>query len=900
MGVRMSGLRTFWSRFVALFRRRALDRELDEELRSHLAMAAEENQGRGMATEEARLRALRDFGGVTQVRERVRMREGILWAEQLRRDVEYGLRQLRRSPGFAVTAILTLAVGLGANTAVFSLINGLLLRPLPVPQGEELSVLHMTGMDFPGDIYSFSEPLFRQLEERHDVFRDVAASAGRELQVRSAAGNVRVQGAIVSGEFFDALETPPLLGRWLTRQDDPVRGTAQGSGVVIGEDFWRTWFHGVPDVVGKPITIANTPFTVVGVMPRRFIGSDPTERPQIYVPLAAEPVIDAPYKSVGKYQSWWLRAMVRRKPGVSNEQANAWLTAATGSLLDEAARVNAEWAKKAAATHLRLFAEEGSRGFTYLRAIFRKPLVAVFLLCGAMLLLACLNLASLLMARAAARERELATRLALGANRGRLIRQLLVESLLTAVLGTCAGLIAAPLVSHALAAMILGRSSTFVLDTSFDARVFAFVAASVALSTLLVGLIPAVRATSHTLSEQIKSGSHAHTAQRRKRLTPALLMGAEVALALVLVVGAGLLATSLTRLYRIGLGFEPRGLVNLSIDMGKQPRDGQALMDWYREYAEAASQLPGVRSVSIAAKTPMDGSMWTSTLRTPWSGGDREMYEDRVSPEFFATMYIPLSAGRDFRWNDTTASGLKLILSRTAADYLFPGRPAVGQTVVEDKKSYEVIAVVGDIRYATLQEGTRAEAYLPITQDEDKKPSYTAVMRAAGEPGAAGVVARSLAMKMAPEIPAPELTTMSQDLEASIASERMMAFLAVFFAGCALLVTGIGLYGTLAYGTARRTSEIGIRIALGAQRARVLRLIFLENAWIVAAGSLVGLAVALGASRALGSLLYGTSARDPWVLVGSAVVLAVIASAASLLPAARAARIEPMAALREQ
>jgi hypothetical protein len=304
--------------------------------------------------------------------------------------------------------------------------------------------------------------------------------------------------------------------------------------------------------------------------------------------------------------------------------------------------------------------------------------------------------------------------------------------------------------------------------------------------------------------------------------------------------------------------------------------------------------------VSLAGKTPMDGSIWTSTLHTPWSGGDREMYEDRVSPEFFATMRIPVLAGRDFSWNDRMASGLKVILSRTAAEYLFPGRTAVGQTVVEDKKSYEVIAVVGDIRYATLQEGTRAEAYMPITQDEDKKASYTAVVRAAGEPGAAGVVARSLAMKMAPEIPAPELTTMSQDLEASIASERMMAFLAVFFAGCALLVTAIGLYGTLAYGTARRTSEIGIRIALGAQRARVLRLIFLENAWIVAVGSLVGLAAALAASRALGSLLYGTSVRDPWVLAGSVAVLAMIASAASLLPAARAARIEPMAALREQ
>jgi predicted permease len=517
-----------------------------------------------------------------------------------------------------------------------------------------------------------------------------------------------------------------------------------------------------------------------------------------------------------------------------------------------------------------------------------------------MLLLACLNLASLLLARSAARERELATRLAMGASRRRLVQQLLVESLIIALSGTAAGMIAAPIISRGLQAVLLGANPTATLDTSLDFRVLGFVALTAVVVTLMIGLLPALRATSRNLNEQIKSGSHTVSAHERRRLLPRILMGLEVALALILVVGAGLLATSLTRIYRAGLGFDPKGVVNFWLDMGKQSLDGDPLTRWYQSYGETLQQQPGVKSVSFASLTPMSGSVWTNPFHSPSSGGDKEIYMNTIAPAFFQTMRIPLLEGRDFRWTDIMTSGPKIVLNQAAAKLLLPGRDAVGQQIFRDKKSYEVIAVVGDIHYASMKQAAPPGAYIAMSQDDGHKPSYTVVVRSDGPPVLLAAAARSLAARMSPDIPPPVMISMSDQLDDSIRSERMMAMLAIFFAACALLVTAIGLYGTLAYATTRRTNEIGIRVALGAKRAQVVSLVFRENAWIAICGCIGGLVAALLASRALTSFLYGTSVRDPWVLSGSVAALILIASAASLLPALRASRIEPMQALRTE
>jgi predicted permease len=896
----MDWIRILCSRIAALFRRRSLDADLDDELRAHLELAIAENMRRGLPAGEARAAALREFGQLTQMKERYRMQQGISPLEQTVRDLRFGFRQLRKSPGFALTAILTLALGLGANTAVFSLINALLLRPLPVPRADELTVVHYTQSDDPDPNYSFSAPMFRALERRHEVFDGIAAFTNRAMQVRGASGSVDIFGALVSGQFFDAMKVRPLLGRYLTPQDDRKGGTGAGFAVVISEGFWQTRFNRSPDVIGRQLAIANTPFTVVGVMPNGFIGADPTRRPELYVPVWAEPVIDAPYDSIaGGHNAWWMRVIARRKSGVTLEQANSALAAASNAVLDESSEGDATWLKEKRDHHFQLLAQGGSQGFSYVQLSFSKPLAVVFALCAAMLLLACLNLASLLMARSAARERELATRLALGATRRRLIGQLMMESVLIALLGTLAGILVAPVVSESLAVYVLGANNRAgVLDTALDLRAFLFIALIAAVTSLLIGLIPSLRATSKSLNEQIKSGAHTVSANEKRRVLPRVLMGFEVALALILVSGAGLLATSLLRLYHTGLGFDPRGLVNLGLDMNKQGLSGDALTRWYQSYGEALRHLPGVKDVSFAQQTPMDSSVWTSRYKTSLSGGDRDIYMNRVSPGFLSTLRIPLLAGRDFRWDDALASGRKIILSEKAAKILFPGVNPVGQHIRDDKDSIEVIGIAGDIHYRAIREEALAEGYSSITQNDDSKPSYTCVVRLDGSAEPLAAAARTLAAKTAPEIPAPVLITMTSQLDDSISSERMMALLAVFFAGCALLVTAIGLYGTLAYATARRTSEIGIRMALGARRLQVVALVFRENAWVAVCGSILGLVVALLASRALATFLYGISARDPWVMVGSVLMLLLVASAASLIPAVRAARIEPMTALR--
>jgi predicted permease len=896
----MDQLRILLSRIACLFRREHLDTALDEELRAHIGMAMEENMKHGMTRRQARTAALRSFGGVTQATEAYRTQRGLPFLDQFLRDLRFGIRQLLRSPGFALTAVLTLALGLGANTAVFSLINALLLRPLPVPHASDLAMVKQYSSDSEGFDYSFSHPVFRTLEKRHDLFKSIGAFSQRTIQTRSSSGNVNVPSVLVSGGFFETLQARPLLGRCLTPQDDQKGGASSQFGVVISEGFWHTWFNNAPDVVGRKLVLANSTFVVVGVMPRNFIGADPTDRPEIYVPLWAEPIVDAPYDNIaGGYHSWWLRVIARRNPGVSLEQADTTLRAQTDSIFQEAVS-DADWIKEMRSQHILLGAESGSTGYSYLQHAFTKPLTAVFALCAAMLLLACLNLASLLLARSAARERELATRLALGASRSRLIRQLMAESLLISVLGTAAGMLAAPVVSHALAAMVLRRSPGAMLDTTLDLRVLAFVSLTAIAATLLIGLLPAMRATSKNLNEQIKSGAHTVSTHERKRLLPRLLMGLEVALALMLVVGAGLLASSLTHLYRTGLGFDPKGVINLSLDMNKQSLDGDPLTRWYQSFSETLSHQPGVRSVSFASITPMEGSVWTGTYHSA-SSGDKNLHMNTVAPAFFQTMRIPLLAGRDFRWNDTMTSGRKIILNQAAAKLLFPDRNPIGQQLFKDKeKSYEVIAVVGDIHYESIRKDAPPGGYIAMAQDESHKPSYTAIVRSDGPPATLGAAARSLAAQMSPDIPPPVMISLSEQLDESISSERMMAMLAVFFAACALLVTAIGLYGTLAYTTARRTGEIGIRMALGAQRMQVIALVFRENVWIAVSGSIVGLGAAVLASRALASFLYGTSTRDPWVLVGSVAALISIASAASLLPALRAARIEPMEALRTE
>ena len=894
------GLHEFLLRVKFLLHRGRSDREMMQELEFHQAMLRDKLLRQGVPRAQAEAEARKTFGNAARWHERLRELWQLRTLENLLRDVSFSLRLLRKSPGFTAVALLTLALGVGANTAVFSLINGLLLRPLPVPHAEELAVLRMEeGGPEPG--YSFITPFFRSLERRHDIFANVFAYNPDTLQIKGQSSNESVDGVLVSGEFFQALQTPPLLGRTLLPEDDQPGGSPQGLAVVISEGFWQRWFNRAPDVVGRKLIIANTPFTVVGVMPKSFIGADPTQRPQIFAPLSSDPIIDAPRNHIDAgIHAWWIRVIARLQPGMNLAQANAALMTVSNPILHEATS-DPDFIRGEEKGHFHFAAESGSGGFTYARILFRKPLVAMFAMCCGILLLACLNLTSLLMARGAARERELATRLAMGATRQRLIHQLLVESLLIAVMGTALGLATAPLVSHSLGAMLMssGVEHGVQLDTSLDLRVFLFAAIVAVTAAVLIGLVPALRATSGDLNQHIKEGQQAGKRDERRSLLPRVLMALEVALALVLVAGAGLLATSLVKLYKSGAGFDSKGLVNIAFSMDKQQLEGDPLMQLYHQIDDELNRQPGVKDASFEFIVPLSHRGWNGNYAAPGQKPNLIMLNS-VAPKYFETMRIPLYVGRDFRWSDTKASGLKIILNQSAAKLFFPDRNPIGQQVIytHDKTSFEVVAVVGDTKYRDMRTPAPPQGFVPIQQDEQAKPSLHAVVRTDGPIAPLAAAVRSVATRLAPTIPAPTVTTVVEVMNNSLGAERMMAVLAIFFAACALLVTAIGLYGTLAYTTARRTSEIGIRMALGAQRAGVVALIFRENALVAALGSAVGLVTAIIASRALASFLYETSPRDPWILIGSVAALAIIASAASLLPAIRAARIEPITAIR--
>jgi predicted permease len=893
------GLHEFVGRLKWLFRKRRMDREIAEELEFHQAMLREKLLRQGVPDRETEMAAQKRFGNAQRWHERLRELWQFQRLENLLRDMRFSWRLLMKSRAFSAVALLTLALGVGANTTVFSMINGLLMRPLPVPESGRLAVLGI-NQGRPRNNYTFPEPVFRSLEHRHEVFEEVFAFDNSDFQVRRGSASENVRGQFVSGSFFDALRTAPLMGRALSPADDRPGGNPAGFGVVISEGFWDTWFNRAPDVLGQKLTIDNVVFTVVGVMPKRFIGADPLQRPRIYAPLATEAALNGERSmTAAGHHAWWLTVMGRLKPDATLASASAQLSSATVSVLHE--RIfDEKWIADRLSRRFQLTAESGSAGFTYLRMEFRKPLVAVFAMCGGILLLACLNLASLLTARAAARQRELATRAAMGATRGRIVQQLLVESLLISVLGTAVGLAIAPLVSHSLAALLLSGETNAYLDTSLDVRVFALAALAAIATTLLIGLLPALQATSRDLNDPIKDAQHT-TRARERRIVPRVLMAVEVALALLLVAGAGLIATSLVRLYASGEGFDPRGVENIAFSLDKQNLQGDALFDFYRNLGDGLSHQPGVAVVSFARIVPLTHRVWDEEF----SGSEAksfDTYQNFVSPGYFAAMRIPLLAGRDYIWNDKLQAGLKVVLNQAAANQLFPGGNALGQIVKEhdgDKVvPYTVIGVVGDAKYEELRSPPPPTAYRAMTQDDGHSTSYNAVVRTDGPAAPLAAAARTLATRLAPGIPAPVMTSMAKVVDDSLSAERMMALLSVFFALCALVVTAIGLYGTLAYATARRTSEIGIRIALGARRSQVVRMVFLENAAIAIAGTAAGLIAALFVSRALDSFLYGVSSRDPWVMSASVLALAAIASAASILPALRAARIEPMAAIR--
>lgn len=890
-------LREHALRLRALLHRGRTERDLSEELEFHLAMKQQKYaQQDGLDAPEAARKARNELGNLEKWKESCRDVARARFLEDFARDLALAVRMLHKSPTFTAVALITLALAMGANTAIFSLLNTVLLRPLPVPQADRLALLRIMPEDFG---YAFNYPLFKYIEKNGSAFSQVFAFAGRDLQIHSREGVERVAAQLVSGQYFVALRVNPEIGRYIGPGDNRRGATL----AVLSNRFWQRWFNHDPRVLGHKLILNNAVFTVIGVMPPEFRGAAKDERPDVFLPIETEPVVDAPFDNItAGLHAWWFEVGARLREGVSLEQANAFLRASSNAIFETTIPDIKFQFDGHRRSELYLIAEPGVTGYSYLRLRFRKPLSALMVLVALVLVIACLNLSTLLMARAASREREIATRFALGASRARLLRQLLTESMLLASTGTLLGLAASPLIAKSLASFLNSQRDVLQppLDTAPDAHVFLFAAAVTVIATILTGVAPALRSIGRELQQRMRESSSVLRGSGRQ-FFPRAILACEVGLALILVTGASLLGYSLLKLHEVPVGFEPKGLITLQLDMEKQSRDGKALIRAYHDIADGLAAIPGVTGVSFVEVPPLEGSRVTDEVAVPGQA-KHEFYQNRAGPAYFRAMRTPLLAGREFRWSDIDESGRVVILNESAARILFPRQSPLGQqiTFVNEKAPGVIVGVVADAKYNSLRDAAPPTIYSAMIQNVKNRPSYAVVMRIHGSPAAVIAAARKVIRRIVPEIPPPVAITMEQMLAEALVKERMMATLALFFAAAALLITGIGLYGTLAYATARRTGEIGIRLALGARRGNVVSLVCRENGLVALGGCIIGIAGSLALSRLIAGFLYSTSPRNPAVLGISALLLMCIAAAASLIPAIRAARLDPMTAIRHE
>ena len=882
-----------WRRLTAVFKRSRLDRELSEEIESHLAMQEEEFRRAGMSGSEARKAARREFGGVAQTMETYRERRGVAWLESTGKDVRYALRGLARSPGFTAAAVLSLALGIGANTAVFSLFHALMLRMLPVARPEELVVLFRTG-GWGRGVSSY--PLYLDLRKRSDLFADVAASNGPgkvRFQAHAGAHAELAAREFVTGNYFALLGVKPALGRLFT--DDDNR-TPQGHPLaVLSYDFWRGRFGADPSVIGRTITAGDQPLTVVGVAAPWFHGAVLDERAQFWVPtMMAMPAKDLMFEG-----THWVWPIARLAPGVNRKRAQA----AVDAIMQRHMEANygrypdAAFRRKALEQRLELRGAAG--GLSRLREEFGGPLTVLMAAVGLVLLVASLNVANLLLARGAARGREMALRYSLGATRARLIRQGLTESALLAGAGCVVGAFFAFWgEAYILDFLPAGASAPF--STVPDAAVLAFTAGVSLASVLLFGLAPAWRSAAIDPAASLRTAGAGAT---QRPLLRRSLVVAQVAFSVVLVALAGLFGRSLAELRGIDPGFRNRGVVSFQLDFPNSWKKADALAARERCVARAET-LPGVLSVSYSFPGPfLEGSADT-TLRVP--GSERTAKEPAnveiqyVAARHFETIGSPPLAGRDFARTDAAAGRAVAVVNEAFVRAFFgEGANPLGRILSFDKESTFIVGVVRDMTHYGLRKGAAPTVYVPFAQSDPGWPP--SILVRASVPAAALIPAlRREVENLGPGVALTEPRTIAQQIDEDIFQDRLLAALSGFFGVLALVLSAIGLYGVVAYGTARRTSEIGIRIALGARRPAVVWMVLRDALALVAIGLALGIPAALAAGRTVAAVLFDVKPADPATLFATACILASAGMVAAFLPARRAAAIEPVRVLRQE
>jgi predicted permease len=900
-------------RFRSLFRKRQVEQELSEELRFHLENLTQEKIAQGMTREEARYAALRELGGVEQIKEECRDMRRVNHIESLLQDLHYGLRQLRRNPGFTAVAIITLALGIGANTAIFSVINAVMLRMLPVQNPEQLVQIGFqgkhSGQSFIGE--SFSYPLFNKLREHNQPFTDISAfDYWDSLEAHPASsGSVgeSVKGQLVSINFFSLLGVDPVIGRTFAPDEDS--GASAHPVAVISSALWARMFARSPAVMGKKLMVEGTPFTIIGVAPAHFSGVSPGRVDDFWVPVSMQPQVLPGGNRLTESDTNWLSLIARLKPGVSVKQARANLDVLYQDIQHQ--HDLSRWSEQDRRdffTHDVVLLPAAS-GTDYLRQEFSRPLFLLMAMVGLVLLIACANVADLLLARGNVRQREIAVRLVFGAGRGRLIRQLLTESVLLAFLGGALGVLFAYWASPVLVALMGRGQNGLTLDVHPDLAVLVFTLLVALATGIAFGLVPALRATRISGSESAQAYSRNVTASRSGRTLGRALVVAQVALSLVLIIGAGLLVRTLQNLETLNPGFSRKNVLLFGLDPDKAGYEGQRAAELREELLDRIDHMPGVRSASFSFLTPISGGGWDNFARsvegyTPYPGEDMDIYLNAVGPRYFETLGTPILLGRDFSPRDRSSSTLVAMINQTMAHHFFGNRNPIGKHFRlgpwTGKRGCEIIGVVGDQKYNSLREAVPPTAYLYIPQlPQALSPGgVTFEVRSAVPPMSLVPQVRNIIQHVDSRLAPSDTRTLAEQVDQSLSQEKLVSALSSFFALLALGLACIGLYGIMSYAVARRTNEIGIRMALGAECHRIMRMILREAFVLVMLGIAIGVPAALAASRLLATMLYGLKVTDPVTILAAVGVMAAVALTAGYIPARRAASVDPMVALR--
>jgi putative ABC transport system permease protein len=886
----------------ALLRRTQAERELDEELRYHVERQTEQNIRLGMNPEEAQYAARKAFGGVEQAKERSRDARGVRRLEELWRDLRYGARMLIRNPGFTFLATLSLSLGVGANTAIFSLLDALLLKRLPVRQPERLVVVATAAPGLSEPI-SFSYPLFRELDEKNSVFAGMFAYATTPMSMSEGGQAERVVGELVSGDFFSVLGVGPHLGRVFSEADNRTPG---GSPVtVISYNFWRRRFAADPQIVGKTINLNGYPFAVIGVAAQGFSGVAVGVAPDVRIPIMMNGQVFPGTPPVETRGAYWLSVIARLNAGVSVEQAQAAADNAFQIAREPDVRNNkSDSPDNRIFKSLHIQLNSAKTGASSSSRQFSQPLIVLMCLVGVVLLIACLNVANLLLARGATRQKEIAVRLALGAGRLRLMRQLLTEGFLLSVLGGALGLIFARLGTDALLSFLpQGRIPT-VIELKPDLRMLGFTLGVTLLTGLLFGLAPAIQATRPDLIPALKNEVVMVSGGGRRWELRHLLVILQVALSLTLLVGAGLFARSLRNLKAVDYGYDADQVVTLALDPAANGYKLDRLRNFYGQLNERVSALPGVKSAAYMRNVPFGDGYTRIGIEAPGyrprPNEEMAVLLNQVAPQFFVTFGAPILQGRDFSAQDTPESAKVVIVNNSLARYFFGAESPLGKRIsLENYKDLEIVGVVADAKYRSLKEAPPQTAYIPYSQ-YGALGQRTLCVRATSNASALITAIRNEVRSLDPNLPVFNVKTFAEQIDESVSRERLVALLSSFFGLFALLLAALGLYGVMAYAVARRAREIGLRMALGARAGDILRLVMRETLLLVLIGIAIGLPAALAATRLTEGLLFGLTSTDPLTVTLATLVMIAVAALAGYLPARRAALVDPMVALRNE